>query len=405
MINYLRTDKNNLLAVIAAFFLSIYILISHHSIRYEFVYITHIVFLPLSVILIVSKKKIFIHKPMFFFFLYVTLHAMLLALFGRNYYNGMGILKGLVVMFLSYYISVLFTNNISQKFFTIFYSVICLISMLVMFIQSYLVYILRIGVMPIVPFWEHASKDFNLINLYRPSSFFFEPQHYASFLLPFLLLCIYSRKIFLALLITLSIMLSTSTQGTMMCAVFWMIHIYEVELKSIYKWFLILMIIMLMIVFVNSDLFTFSQEKIQQIDLSDDIRLTRSWGVFYEIPLWHKISGIGMGYVNEYIFITGNANKWLLGKHIAAQNFLSSLGGNFVHFGIIGGLLYIYILYSVFINVRKNKLAVKFLLLIFMSSLSQTIIFNAWFVMYWLIFYTYFFDYFKKSEFIRISTF
>jgi len=399
-------QEKGLLGISAALFLSIYNILSHHPVITDYTYISDFIFIFLSIIILVQRKTIYIYKPMLYFFIFVCFQSLLLAFFERNYLTSRGVLIRLTLMFLFFYITFMFTKQINRKYFSFFYYALCILSMVVMFVQGFYVYILNIGVFPLIPFFDRASKDIDMINIYRPTAFFFEPQHYASILLPFLIICLYKKRLTLSLLITLSILISTSTQGIVICSVFWIIHIFEVKIKSIYKWLSLVAIILLVLFFLNSDFFTFSQNKILNVNISDDIRVTRAWGVFYDMPLEHKFTGIGMGVVNDYITITGNANKWLLGQNIIARTFLSSLGGNFVHFGIVGGLLYIYLILKAFIGTKNNNIGRKLVILIFLSSFSQLIVFNNWFVFYWLFLFSLYFDIHQnKHDFLVLKTF
>jgi hypothetical protein len=103
--------------------------------------------------------------------------------------------------------------------------------------------------------------------------------------------------------------------------------------------------------------------------------------IFMQMPFLDKLTGVGASSVAAYL--TGSSIN-MSGVEVTAQGFVSSAFGNFIMYGILGGLIFFVICVSMII--KADKWARLFALLIVALSFIQTISFNAcgieWFVLY-----------------------
>lgn len=217
----------------------------------------------------------------------------------------------------------------------------------------------------------------------RPHSFFPEPQAFASYMMPFLYLSLKRRKFIWALVITVSVLLSTSSQGIVMMMILWIGFVFF-ELKSKnYKIFVAAIILFFLLVFSFAPVFEFSRNKIIETEISGNPRLARGFDVFNKME-WHdKVFGIGYGNVGEYVYERNNQFDWSIGNEsVRLLNYTSGFSGLLVQFGLIGIAIFLIMIYHLW---RKGKPFHRVMLfMIFSSFFFQNIVLNSWFVFFFM---------------------
>ena len=88
------------------------------------------------------------------------------------------------------------------------------------------------GKLPFLPLYynEYSTMDYEAIytKMFRPTSFFLEPAHYAQFTLLALVLVLWKEKnIWWALFLSAGLLYSTSAQGIIIAAVIWVIYFFH----------------------------------------------------------------------------------------------------------------------------------------------------------------------------------
>jgi hypothetical protein len=272
-----------------------------------------------------------------------------------------------------------------DKFKKIYFFVV-MISVSAIYIQAIQLYIFNLEINPLILFENLSIKNAAYIGHNRPSSFFLEPQHFASFVLPMLIITLTNKRIISSILIIIAILLSTSSQGIiLMIIVIVMVISVNRDLKYSISLFIVSSILFIFLFLLDIEFINFAVSKILNVDITDNIRISRAFNVFLDMPISDKLFGTGMHNVNQYISITGISQRSFLPFNRPDVNFLSSLFGNFVHFGFLGGVLFLYLLVKMFINTSHNGKV--FVVLLLLTALSQTITFNLWMLFYWLIYF------------------
>jgi len=313
--------------------------------------------------------------------------TLILIIREESYAEALPTINKYIKAFLAFLFVISLSKKIDKKkFFNIycFFVWACLAAIL---FQSIEVYVLNKNMTILVPFSEYTTKDQTLLNSsMRPCAFFMEPQHFASFVMPYLLITLRRNKYIEAIVITVSILLSTSTQGLLCAALLWMIYIITYrEIKVQVRLLLVFLAIVMIVVFIYSSYFAVAYNKLMNTNWKHNIRLTRAFDVFREMPLFDQMFGIGTRNINNYIRTTGVGKSWLMSDLSPAHNYVSTLGGNFVEYGFWGGMAYIFMLIFMF---KKAGITGKwFVIIIFLSSLSQQIVLDVWFSFYWIIYY------------------
>lgn len=341
----------------------------------------------LSAVAVLFTRKFCDIKGLLPFWIYITVQTIVLLLLSKPYATPLPTFNKYIRLCMMYFIVIVIVDIIDYQLFYKTYWAVSALAIVCVLIQAVQIWVFKTNMTVMIPFYEHAVKDQALLlSSQRPCAFFLEPQHLCSFLLPLLLIELKNQKYLIAGILTVAILLTTSTQGTICAGVVWMFFIAtDRERRMRSRIAMLVVIIALIVAVMYSDLFIGAIEKIQGGTFENNIRINRAFDVFKAMPVSDKIVGIGMKDVNNYLAYSGVCNRWLMSELSPAHNFISSFMGNFVEFGIIGGLLYIIMAIRMF--AVSNTAGKCLVVLILVSAFSMTITYNVWFVFYWVVFY------------------
>lgn len=192
-------------------------------------------------------------------------------------------------------------------------------------------------------FWEPMSvmdpqemyDDFNLyaITTYRPNSFFAEPAHYATFIIP--LLCIIClervnpKSIFLLVFLTFGILLSGSTTGLVMCVFCIMVWLFRFSRETQnYKYLVVIIILGIVAYNIVSEMDSFKFMVYRTFESDSATNSRMGWLTEDTFPFDELM---------DYLFGVGNCSLILEGR----QGWLPGWPLLFQNYGIIGILIYI----------------------------------------------------------------
>ncbi len=333
------------------------------------------VLLLMVCVLFVLYRKVFVEMWLLIYMMYCFLFQFIYHhYFHGDEISGLSIVLCIVIIvFISPFIHI---NKLYET-----YKVIGGIAIIGLFYQAIMVYLFNQNVNMI----KIINIDVLWANNYssnRPVSFFTEPQAYATFILPFLFLSLKFRDFILSIIITLSVFMSTSSQGIIISVILWLLYIYY-EKKSIYKIVVSLLGIVFLGLFLVLDVFSFARVKIFGIDIYNDVRLSRGFYIFSSLSGFEKWFGVGLGMENVKDYVVGSGYfDWAQGNDMAG--YTSGISGLLVQYGIIGGLIMALMFVSLFYKSNKDNRMI--LMMILISSFSQNLVFNSWFVYYFVIY-------------------
>lgn len=193
--------------------------------------------------------------------------------------------------------------------------------------------------------------------VFRPSSMFLEPSHFTIFILPALAFILFFNekvsnkyKIF-AVIITIALIASTSISGLIGAAIIWLMyimkHIITIKQKVLYisknGVLTLLFISALLFILLNSSLANVGMDRLSEGG-SFDQRITRGIIIFDKLDTHHKIFGIGVNNITEYM----NHYKLSTPYDETILEMMSSLVSTFVTSGLIGGIFLIVFLLHLF---------------------------------------------------------
>lgn len=331
-------------------------------------------------------KAAYINKSMLYFICYSLMQQLAVYLLSGTFMKNR---NTYLFMFFSLFI-LIFSSHIDEKIFFKFYYImglICSLLVIYQFIMANLFGIIQSAIQ-ILPVTDE-NQHFGIKNSNRVSGLFTEPQGYCSYILPLLAYLIFSHKFKSALLISIAIFASSSSQGIILMVIVWGYYFVIYGRNTVNKYrkciaagFIALLALCILI---RIEQFSFIFEKIKSINIfAYDIRLTKGFQIYFAMPWVDKIKGIGFGNLTEYLK-NGNFNFfWMPLTREVLFGYITTMSQVLVSFGFFGFFLYL----NVFRKNRESKreLAKLILLLIFISSFTQTILFNAWYLFYWIVF-------------------
>lgn len=306
------------------------------------------------------------------------------------YYSNFLILKNLLFSLVSIFSILFLFKNFNFKLFYKSYSFAAIISIVGIFIQAAYVYFGNNRLTgPIVAFPSLLSDSNIALSSNRPMSFFAEPQAFATYILVFIILSIYRKKVLLTILSVIAIFLSGSSLGILMIIIILPLTLLDQKMyKSLYIVLVIGTAILLLLTRIET--FNFIFEKIMNIDISNDLRLANGFKIYFSLPLFNMVFGSGIG--NFSAILDMNDIPYL-------SLYRSSISGILIDFGAIFFVFYIIFLFK---NLRLSRGPQRIILIsLLILSFGQTIFLNSWFTLYMGVFYILKFEKKNKSEVIK----
>ena len=241
----------------------------------------------------------------------------------------------------SFYIIVLFTAG--KKFLDVPTLIQCVkmvsfLGSLFIVFQAVMYYVLGIVVKGFLPFlnlyveqYQNANYGdmYEILNMYRPTSFFLEPAHYARYCIVGIILYLFvdkiidNKSVFHVMLCVIGIVISTSSQGYFMLAIvasmFLFTRIKYIKSRTI-KQLMYLVVIMfpimvlgiLQLPIIQSVLDRSFSGSITDSNSAIGARLS-GFASYFDLPLINKLIGTGFGNVPNGVWMS-SAAYWLYGS-------------------------------------------------------------------------------------------
>lgn len=222
------------------------------------------------------------------------------------------------------------------------------------------------------------------IDYTRPRSFFTEPSHYASFMLPLLFLNLLYEDYRYGAINMVFLLLSTSSLGIVTGAFLLIVMSFKHTSFKI-KLLLIIFLIVGYFCFLNLDIFQFARDKIASSnggDESSSLRIFFTASVWAELPIDLKMLGIPSYSIGDFLQHNSkyipNQLVWVL-QDESSINYASSIWFVAVKFGLIvwGVYLFFYIR-----NIKKSWSSpiLYYALMIFVATFIQSCFLNSIFM-------------------------
>lgn len=327
---------------------------------------------------IVNKKVLNFYKPIFILTGYMLAHDILKLIFCMNssFPINTWIERIIFIGFLACCINQINEENL--------YKVWCIwgyVAMAGLIYHAILVYGLgqNVQMIRILPF---TSDSISFINAYtRPRSIFLEPAAYVTWILPLLYMTLKRYKYILAAVITITILLSTSTTGLVMSIVLWGVYLFKSDnINRKKKIALIILVAIVTVLFIKLPIFQATIFKASNTDFSSNLRITSGFEIYKDADLSVQLFGISQGSTEQYFREdVADLSKYNMSSNAHWLGFVNALARALLTYGILGGILYIYIFYRLFRSGSKE--VYPYLLICFLSIFGQSVFFNLFFVM------------------------
>ncbi len=226
-----------------------------------------------------------------------------------------------------------------------------------------------------LPFFSplEAGSRFDEIVI-RPTSFFFEPSQFATYLIIPLFIALKEKKLLLSTFITIMMFLSTSTNGIFFSL--GLVFVYAISSKGVKLWYKLLMIVVgvgLVYFLVNSEFFEQGITKIENTDITENSRTAN--GIKYVKSLSPSTLILGINDANASDYYAHHTSLFS-GASLEVRDgdvYITTFWLVLIKYGVIGLLLYLNMYYYFF---KKDKSLFPYMAIIVVSLFTQSLFFD-----------------------------
>ena len=301
-----------------------------------------IIFLIISLYILFFKRKYNVETSLMAFLLFFFLHEFILIFFIESiplYFINNSLSICVNIFILGFLASEL--NLEKLYFYFVIVGLVCVLGIIYHFINIFYFGNLVTAIqLPFVPKLSESSRYYE--ESIRPLSFFPEPSSYATFMFIPLFLALNKRNWLIAVIFTLSILLSTSSNGFFLSLILWVFYIFNKSLRLRQKIFIGGCLLFIFYMILNSELFEFGIKKIEQTNYTDNARLTSGYNMFKELSFLHVLFGVNSVNLTEFVHAGGieHLNFRLLDAN--GEVYVTTFWYVLMKFGIFGLLIYLF---------------------------------------------------------------
>ncbi|MCM3693200.1 O-antigen polymerase [Neobacillus niacini] len=268
--------------------------------------------------------------------------------------------------------------------------VISIVGCISLLIQIIAYYTLNLNIhmyLPFLPLTDGMSKSINnliyenysTIVIYRPMTVFGEPSHFAYYVVMALAVLLFidkkvkkRNKLFLGLLYSIALVLSTSGTGAYLMVLIWTIYLLNNKKNRAKNLIIVFVFIFMTLTFmyISGNTFEYFNYAFSRLTISSS-RMFSFLNYLGEMDFGLQLIGSGMG--NSSIYFKEMNDD-------AVSSFMSSFGRIFVESGYIGILIFMGILIMLYINTRRNMRIFVFIFII--GCLIESTIFSIYLPLY-----------------------
>ena len=368
-------------------FLPIFLILGQYSIGSFSNYGVIILIIYTLLSILKTNNTLYLNKHLFYFIIIVSI-IQVFNLARLNAFSVAGInnfvMQLIIILILAATIPSVHAKNLYKS-----YTIIGSVAITIMYFQAFRLLLFNIPAIP-VTFLPVSPEDAHFWGSFkglRPSSLFTEPQAYASFMIPLLVLALKYKNLLFSYIISFSILLSTSSQGILLVAIIYLYTIFFSDTSWYVKILSILFAGLAIYAFFNLSIFDFALKKLGNTNIENNVRLTRGFLIYISFDFLNLLIGIGGGikdYVLTHLSYFPWANIYIQSHQEFLLGYATTVALILLQFGLIGAFMFFRMLYKMF-KYEDNKMRL-FLLIIIILSFTQTILFNAWFIFYYIIY-------------------
>lgn len=233
----------------------------------------------------------------------------------------------------------------------------------------------------------------------QPCGLFSEPQTFCSYMSPLLVVLINRKKSKAAIFLSFAMLLTGSSLGISLVVIVWLLALISRDLSMSQKVGLIILGVISVFLIMSSADLLYMVAKITDIfknfsnilsgklegeySYGNYYRIVKGWQTFFDMPLLDRIIGIGKDSFSIYYNSSNIHFSW--SSLVANKDYYSSAAGNFIEYGLIGGLFF----YVYWVKKWKTGGIIErqIVYILLFSSFFTQISYNGVFIYYILILY------------------
>ena len=224
--------------------------------------------------------------------------------------------------------------------------------------------------LPFLPEMSTESRSFEII--LRPTSFYWEPAVYATFMMVPLFLALWEKKYLFAGLILIFNLLSTSTNGIVLSFLMVVVFVFTQKLGVWSRILIVVSSIFIVSFLLTSDIFEQGVQKmeIESADVEGSIRLSNGPNLIKRIPASDLIFGIPAANIDDYYRVTSSMHSASIVFTDKDTIYVTDFWMVLIKYGIIGLFLYLSVFYSF---LKRQRLIWPYLLVLLVAMFTQSV--------------------------------
>lgn len=367
IINYFHINEIGGLELLFAF----YLILSGYT--YGPVSFTWLVLLIMDVWAIKRKVVFSFFKPILYLLIFYLIHELIVLAFFSGFasYHINRVFSSLIVLSSVFII----VPALDYKKMVGSLYVVAIISMVGLLYHYFLLASGRFGdihplTLPFLPEMSTDSRSFEII--LRPTSFYWEPAAYVTFMMVLLFLALWEKKYLFAGVILVLNLLSTSTNGIILSFLMVVIFVFTQKIGTWSRILIVVASVFLVSFLLTSDIFEQGVQKMEMesADVQGSIRLSNGPNLIKAIPSSDLIFGIPAANIDDYYKMNPSIHSASIGFTDKDTIYVTDLWMVLIKYGIIGLLLYLNVFYSI---LKRQRLIWPYLFVLIVAMFSQSV--------------------------------
>lgn len=220
--------------------------------------------------------------------------------------------------------------------------------------------------LPFMPAMSESSRAFE--EGFRPKSFFWEPAACVTFLMVPFFISIIQKRWFWVFVLMFSLFISTSTNGIVLSVIILGVYFIIGEGKLQYKFFAAIVMVGMLYLFFNTNIFEFGRDKLYDTQMENNARLSNGPILLSRTDPQYLIFGVPSANAFEYVKENSISTNGLVMD--AESMFVPSFWNILLLYGITGLFLYLSIYWKL---VKKDKRLIPYVVGLFVAMFVQSI--------------------------------
>lgn len=219
-----------------------------------------------------------------------------------------------------------------------------------------------------LPFMPDIKGETRLYeDILRPTSFFWEPAAFVTFMMFPFFLQLQARKYLCALIFLFFILFSTSTNGIAFGFLMFAVYILTQKVKTRYKIMVTILGCFMLYFMLISSLFETGMEKLDNMNLEQEVRIINGPNMVFSMNRDHWLFGFPKASFDDYVGANPTLNVAILRN---GGIYLSTFWSIWAKYGIISLVLYLFTYYRM---IRKCWELLPYITVLLTALLTQSI--------------------------------